>query len=84
VSFISEINVVRPAPTNLINQRAELPGDVRLDSDVFYEPMRQTLIFSRQEMSTSRLSLYECLRHCQENQAEPCIDCKEKYLKNSI
>jgi hypothetical protein len=84
VSFISEINVVPPASADLINQRAELPGDVRLDSDVFYEAMRQTLTFSRQEILSSRLSLYECLRHCEEIPNEPCIDCKKKYLKNRI
>jgi hypothetical protein len=84
VSFISEINVVPAASANLLNQQPELPGDVRLDSDVFYEPMRQALTFSRQENLSSRLSLYECLRQCEENTNEACIDCKKKYLKNKI
>jgi hypothetical protein len=83
VFFISELSW-RPESAHLVYEHDASPGDVKFDSDVFYEPVKETLTFSRQEISSSRLSLYECLRHCQDNSGELCIDCKEKYLKNKI
>jgi hypothetical protein len=80
--FVAETFTPRRMTTNDMAASFKATGkkNVTLNSDLFYRSSRDTLSRSPREGSGG-LSIYECMRFCESQTDNTCLDCRKKFSK---